>query len=242
MILPVIYQDEHLVAINKPPGLICHPAGEYQGDTVIARLKYCWGDRVHLVHRLDQNTSGAMVAALTDTAVLSLYRQFEKHRAVKKYLALVSGKVASPEGDITFPLSAAPPTAAIKLKIAVNPEGRVSHTHYRTLYAGEEISLLEVTLHTGRKHQIRVHLAQIGHPIVGDSIYQRSGLPFLWQYYCRRPSPWCSPLKGHGLHSRSLEITHPVQKRRLCFTASLPEDWGNYLSRLCIPLARIIHD
>lgn len=238
IMIPVIYRDEYLLAINKPAGLLCHPTGQYQGDTLISRLRHCLKADVRLVHRLDQNTSGAMVVALRTDVVPSLYRQFEKYRVQKHYLALVCGKMSCLQGDIRLPLvSSQLPTDAIKIKIkAVLQEGSAIQgqqdacTHYQVLEASDHVSLLQVTAHSGRKHQIRVHLASVGHPLIGELMYRHAGLPFLWEYYCHRPSPWHPPIRGHGLHAYSLELIHPVHKHVIGFTASLPEDWKHYLA------------
>jgi 23S rRNA pseudouridine1911/1915/1917 synthase len=230
MLLSVIYQDKYILAINKPSGLLCHPTGQFQGDTLIQRLRHYFGPQVRLIHRLDQHTSGVMVIALDPNVVPHLYHQFEKGKTQKKYLALAQGIPNPLEGDILFPLASL--DSLIKVKKKISPQGDPCHTHYRVLESSQGVSLLEVCPHSGRKHQIRAHLAEIGHPLLGDILYQKASMPFLWEYYCYRSFPfWEKNFTGHGLHAFHLEITHPVEKNRLCFCASLPVSWKNFLKQ-----------
>lgn len=228
--LNIIYRDSDVIALNKPAGLLCHPVGYYQGDSLLARLKWHFGDEVRLLHRLDQNTSGVILAALNPQVVPLLYKQFARRLIKKSYVALVHGQITPAEGDIELPLSGKKHTGSlIKIKVNVDEEGLPAHTHYRVLQHKNDVSLVEVVPHSGRKHQIRVHLAAIGHPVVGDNLYCYGGLPFLWKYYCYRRFPWCSKLTGHGLHAWNLEIVHPYSQRRLAFCATWPRDWQYYL-------------
>lgn len=230
-LLPVIYQDDYLVAFNKPPGLVCHPVGHHQGDTLVTRMRHYFGNDIRLAHRLDQQTSGVILAARHPDLMRPLQHQFEQRLTQKIYLALVSGRVTPAQGEINLPLWLDPlPDSLLQIKGKVCEQGVSAQTNYRVLHASDEASLLEVNPHSGRKHQIRIHLAAIGFPIIGDLIYRDSGLPFLWEHYCRRPSPWPNPLRGQGLHAYRLEIRHPVHAKTLCLVASLPEDWRKFLA------------
>jgi RluA family pseudouridine synthase len=231
-LMPIIYQDDYLVAVNKPPGLVCHPVGYHQGDTLLTRLRYYFGPELRLVHRLDQQTSGVILAAMRPDVMRPLQHQFEQRRTQKIYLALVSGRMLPQEGEIKLPLWLDPiPGSLIQIKGKVVEEGQSAQTDYRVLAATDAVSLLEVNLHSGRKHQIRIHLAALGFPIIGDLIYRNGGLPFLWEHYCRRPSPWGNPLCGQGLHAHRLEIRHPVYAKTLSLVASLPQDWHKFMTQ-----------
>ena len=229
--LTVIYRDKHILVIDKPAGLICHPVGSYQGDTLLGRVKYYFPNSdIHLVHRLDQYTSGIMIIALQQEVVANLNRQFCQRQIFKKYYALVDGEVNPDQQDIHLPLSTKnDQSSVIKIKINVDESGLLSHTHYKVIYSNKKTSLLEVTPHSGRKHQIRVHLSAIGHPIIGDKIYRHHGLPFLWKYYLQGNGFWKNPLNGHGLHSHCISFKHPISNEEIFFNAPIPNDWKKYL-------------
>lgn len=231
-ILAILYQDAHLVIVNKPPGIVCHPVAGHQGDTLLSRLRFYFGEQTRLVHRIDQQTSGIVLAVHDPDVMNKVSRQFEKRTVKKTYLALVYGKMEAAEGSITLPLFVEQvPGSLIKMKVQVRPDGIPSQTDYKVLQATDTFSLVEAIPHTGRKHQIRVHFAALGHPVIGDALYTRGGLPFLWNYFSHRDSPWPSPLQGHGLHAYKLEILHPVTQQSIQVTASLPQDWQEYLQR-----------
>lgn len=235
--LDILYEDDDLVVLNKPPGLTVHPgAGQADGTLVNALLHHCpdlegIGDvqRPGLVHRLDKDTSGAMVVAKTEPALQFFLQQFKDRLVDKKYLALVCGRMAEDRGEIKTRIGRHP---TLRHKMAVTSRGaRDAATSWRRLeeYPGP-LSLLEVTLHTGRTHQIRVHLAAGGHPVAGDKIYGGSEKRLLTLSPETRP---LSALVGRQLlHAWKLRFRHPRRDEELQLTAPLPEDFQAVLDFL----------
>jgi 23S rRNA pseudouridine1911/1915/1917 synthase len=213
--LVILYEDEDLVVINKPRGMVVHPAPGNQENTLVnALLAHCRElsgiggvARPGIVHRLDKDTSGVLVAAKNDFTHLSLARQFQQRAMTKKYLALVHGQVSPPEGVINAPIGRHP---VHRKKMAVLPAGKPAVTRYRVLEYAGSCSFLEITLETGRTHQIRVHMQHIGHPVVGDTLYGRKREPF--------------PLYGQALHAAVLGFVHPRTGSYQEFTAPLPPE------------------
>ncbi|NLW09634.1 MAG: RluA family pseudouridine synthase [Firmicutes bacterium] len=213
--LAILYEDEDLIVINKPRGMVVHPApGNRENTLVNALLAHCRElsgvggvARPGIVHRLDKDTSGVLVAAKNDFTHLALARQFQERTMTKKYLALVHGRVSPPEGEINAPIGRHP---VHRKKMAVIPSGKPAVTRYRVLEYAGPCSLLEVTLETGRTHQIRVHMQYIGHPLVGDELYGRKGEE--------------SPLTGQALHAAVLGFLHPRTGRYQEFVAPLPPE------------------
>lgn len=231
---PILYQDHEILIFNKPSGLICHPVGHYQGDSVICRLQP-WFGPVWLAHRLDQGTSGVLVLARTPRATESLNHQFEKRRVQKHYLALVQGEVAAKHGHIQTALNNdLSPLAIIKIRMKLDPQGFAADTEYDCIACNSKVSLLYLTPHTGRKHQLRLHLASLGHPILGENLYAQAGLPFLWEYYFHRPFPGIEQMIGHALHAYDIFFKHPSTCENVHFIAPLPQEWQPYLERLQI--------
>ncbi len=235
--LDILYEDDALIVINKPVGLVVHPApGAPDGTLVNALIHHC-GDslsgiggvkRPGIVHRLDKDTSGVMVAAKTEVAHNHLAAQFADHGRTgplrRAYLAWVWGHHQSFAGTIDAPLGRDPNN---RLKQAVRKEGREAITHYQSIarYAGDgwDISKLECRLETGRTHQIRVHMAHAGHPIVGDPLYATG---FITKAN-RLPEPLQSTVKGltrQALHAAELGFEHPSTGEEMLFTAPLPQD------------------
>ena len=183
--LDILYEDEELLIVNKPPGMVVHPAaGHYSGTLVNGLLFHCphlstinGPLRPGIVHRLDRDTSGVLMVAKTDEAHLDLARQIKERSIKRKYLALVEGKCELDEGTIEAPLG----RHILKRKeMAVRHQGgRFALTHYRVLERFKAATLLEITLATGRTHQIRVHLTYIGHPVVGDKTYGKKDLKLM---------------------------------------------------------------
>jgi 23S rRNA pseudouridine1911/1915/1917 synthase len=212
--LEVVYQDADLLVVDKPAGLPVHPGpGHPQHTLVNAILALCsdlsgiGGElRPGIVHRLDKDTSGLMVVAKNDAAHQSLSRQLKERAVDKGYLALVVGTPHPADGVIEAPLGRDP---LHRKKMAVVPGGREAVTRYRVREVLGGFSLLEVRPATGRTHQIRVHLASVGHPIVGDSVYSRRSAPFLDRQF---------------LHACSLAFRHPTTGERLELTSPLPAD------------------
>ena len=221
MAINVVYSDEDVLVVDKPPGLAVHPApGRPRGTLVNALLaRYPdleeTGDRLRpgIVHRLDSDTSGLMVVARTETAYRDLSRQIKEHTITKVYLALVLGRPDSPEGVIEAALGRDPRN---RRRMAVVEDGRQATTRYHTLRTFEGFSLLEVTPHTGRTHQIRVHLSSIGYPIAGDRLYG-GRVPFLQRQF---------------LHASKLGFRLPQSGQYTEFTSVLPADLEEALASL----------
>ncbi len=223
--LDVIYQDENAIVINKPAGLIVHPGAGHTTGTVVNAALYRWPElrqvgepeRPGVVHRLDKETSGVLVLARTQSAYTWLVRQFKSRKTEKYYLALVDGHPPTPSGRIE---AAVGRDARFRQKMAVVYEGkgRKAVTEYHTRQSFRDHTLLEVHPFTGRTHQIRVHMAYIGCPVVGDQVYGR-----------RKPS---LPMKRFFLHAAKLRIVLPGEKVPTEFQAVLPDDLKEVLNQL----------
>ena len=237
--LSIVYEDDAIIVIDKPKGLVVHPAaGNWTGTLVNALIAHC-GDslsgiggvrRPGIVHRLDKDTTGLLVVAKTDRAHRKLAAQFADHGRTgaleRAYLAFVWGVPARPKGTIDKPIDRHPHA---RDKMAVRPSGRTAITHWEVLerYAGADqkgvASLVECRLETGRTHQIRVHLAAIGHPLLGDSVYgpgfktKASQLP-------ERARDALAALDRQALHAHILVLEHPVTGELLHFRSELPAD------------------
>lgn len=222
----VVYRDRDVLVIDKPPGLVVHPAaGNTTGTLVNGLLALDPAiadvgplDRPGIVHRLDAGSSGLLVVARTQAALEALGAQFAAHTATRRYRALVWGHPAAPHGVIDAPIGR---DRRDPLKMAVVADGRAARTAYQvtaTFRRPEELALLDCELETGRTHQIRVHLSSIGHPLVGDP-----------QYGGRRPT---LGLERPFLHARELSFDHPTTRERLTFESALPRDLADFLGRL----------
>ena len=218
--LAILYEDADLIVLNKSAGLVVHPAPGHAADTLVNALLHHCSDlqgiggelRPGIVHRLDKDTSGVLVVAKNEAAVAALVAQFSSHSVQKEYLALVWGAPKKPTGTVDLPVGRHP---VHRQKMAVTEKGRAAVTHYETLAAGPLASLLRVRIETGRTHQIRVHLAHLGHPVVGDSTYGRA----------RQGLPAELNVSRQMLHAHVLKIAHPRDGRRLVFTAPPPPDF-----------------
>jgi len=223
--LDIIYEDEYLVVVNKPADMIVHPAGKIRSGTLVNALLYHCQDslsgiggviRPGIVHRLDKDTSGLMVAAKNDFAHLDLSRQMKDHQVTKKYIALVHGNMRDDSGIIDAPIGRSLKNGK---KMAVT-EGRSREaiTQFQVLKRFSGYTLVEATLHTGRTHQLRVHLAFIGYPIVGDQLYgqRKQGLN----------------INRQALHSHILGFVHPSSKKYMEFSAPLPQDMQELIDYL----------
>lgn len=226
--LSILYQDAHLIAINKPPGLVVHPApGNFSGTLVNALLYHCpdlegIGGMIRpgIVHRLDKDTSGVIVVAKTQTALLSLTDQFKNRTIQKQYLALVHGNPKADAGRIELSIGRHP--VYRKKMSTMSRSGRTAISVWKIAERFQKACLLEVELVTGRTHQIRVHCAAIHHPVIGDPVYGNRKLDReLPENVCRQM-----------LHARRLEIFHPETGNRLGFEAPVPGDMAELIEKL----------
>jgi 23S rRNA pseudouridine1911/1915/1917 synthase len=231
--LRIVFEDEHLLVVDKPAGLVVHPAaGNRDGTLVNALLHHCGGSlsgiggvaRPGIVHRIDKDTSGLLVVAKTDVAHEGLGRQFAAHSIDRRYLAIVSAVPAASTGTVDAPLAR---SSANRKKIAIVEQGRGKRaiTHWKRLVVLRESALVECRLETGRTHQVRVHMASIGHPLLGDPVYGGSGK-------AHRKLLNELNLKRQALHAAELGFIHPVTKNRLSFTSGMPSDMQELFSAL----------
>ena len=246
--LAVTYEDSDLIVIDKPAHMVVHPAaGHASGTLVNALIAHC-GDslsgiggvkRPGIVHRLDKGTSGLLVVAKNDAAHKGLSEQFAAHgadgRMERAYLALVWGRPIRPRGVIDAPLQRSAHNRT-KIAIAKGDDGRHAVTHFEVLETFDEgtkgaISLLRLELETGRTHQIRVHLAHIGHPVVGDPLYA-SGFKAKLATLSEPAQQALSELGRQALHAAELGFEHPITHKKLRFTSALPDDMSQLLSAL----------
>lgn len=214
--LDILYEDDDLIVINKPKGMVVHPAaGHYTGTMVNALMYHCKDNlsgingvmRPGIVHRIDMNTTGAIVACKNDYAHNSLAEQLSVHSITRKYNAIVYNNFKEETGTIDAPIGRNP---VDRKKMAIDrANGRRAVTHYRVLENYERYSLIECQLETGRTHQIRVHMASIGHPLLGDDVYCSAKCPF--------------HLTGQTLHARVLGFIHPRTKEYMEFEAPIPD-------------------
>jgi len=217
--IDAVFEDEHLIVVNKPAGLVVHPgSGNWAGTLLNALLQHAPQlahiPRAGIVHRLDKDTSGLMVVAKTLTVQTALVRQLQDHSVTREYLALVHGFVAA-EGSVDAPIAR---SKTQRTRMAVVPGGKPAITHYEPLAHYTHTTLLRCRLETGRTHQIRVHMASIGHALVGDPIY---GL-------ARKPPPFAR----QALHAEKLALTHPATQRRRSWSAPLPADLKTLIAAL----------
>jgi len=236
--LRILYEDSHLIVIDKPAGLVVHPAPGHAGGTLVnALLHHCHdlagigGElRPGIVHRLDKETSGVLVATKDDASHLHLARQFKEHSITRRYLALVHGSVAQQKGTIDRPIGRHP-TQRQKMS-GTTRSGRHAVTHWRVVrrYEEQRLTLLEMTLETGRTHQIRVHLSEMRLPIVGDPVYGNPGrIATTNDQELRRR---LQRLKRQALHARLLGFIHPVTGEYLEFSSPLPADMAAIIDYL----------
>jgi 23S rRNA pseudouridine1911/1915/1917 synthase len=234
--LDVLFEDETLLVINKPPGLVVHPASGHETHTLVnALLHHCEGElsgiggvaRPGIVHRLDKDTSGCLVVAKNDDAHLALSAQFASRKIQKTYHAIVCGEIARDRGEIRAAIARHP---SHRKCMTVDEEfGRESHTSYSVLQRLRGATLAEALLHTGRTHQIRVHFKFLGHPLLGDSTYghrPNQKLEEMTKFHAPRQM----------LHAFRLSFIHPRSGKRVGFEARRPEDFSDALSALALDL------
>ena len=226
--IEIRYEDDRLLVVSKPPGLVTHPARGHEGGTLVnallgrgATLSGRGSTRPGIVHRLDKDTSGLLLVAKDDAAAAALVDALRARRVTRRYLALVRGIPAAPTGTIDAPLARHPWRRRL---MAVVPGGRGAVTHYRILGTGDKVALLEVTLETGRTHQIRVHLSHLGHPVVGDGTYGGGG-----------DTARALGLTRPFLHAAFLAFPHPDDDRVVEVSDPLPADLRSALAAAGIP-------
>lgn len=223
--LDIIYEDEDILVINKPKGMVVHPAaGHYEGTLVNAVMFHC-GDslssingvlRPGIVHRIDKNTTGLLVVCKNDQAHQSLAAQLKVHSITRKYVAIVCGNVREDDGTVDAPIGR---SRTDRKKQAIDPvNGREAVTHYHVLERFRDYTLIECRLETGRTHQIRVHMASIGHPVLGDDVYGPRSCPF--------------DLEGQCLHAKVLGFIHPGTGQYIEFDSPYPAYFEKLLTIL----------
>ncbi|ADL04608.1 RluA family pseudouridine synthase [Lacrimispora saccharolytica] len=220
--LNIIYEDKDIILINKPKGMVVHPAaGHYSGTLVNGLMSHCRSElsgingvmRPGIVHRIDMDTTGVLIVCKNDMAHSSISEQLKEHSITRKYAAIVHGVLKEDEGTVNAPIGRHP---VDRKKMSINEKnGREAVTHYRVLERFKQFTYIECQLETGRTHQIRVHMASIGHPLLGDSVYGPSKCPFR--------------LTGQTLHAGILGIIHPRTGEYMEFTAPLPDYFEDLL-------------
>ena len=221
--LEILYQDADLAVVIKPRGMVVHPAAGNHEGTLVNALLYHLDElsgiggvaRPGIVHRLDKDTSGALLVAKNDAAHASLSRQLKAHTMERAYLAIVSGNLKADEGEIAGPIGR---HKTKRKQMAVRPDGKEAITRYNVIERLRGACLVEANLVTGRTHQIRVHMAHIGHPVLGDAVYGAGGRVKI--------------TGGQLLHACRLGFEHPRTGERISFTAALPEEFSHWLLKL----------
>lgn len=226
--LSVLFEDHDLTVINKPPGMVVHPAGDITGGTLANALAHRFGAEPGLVHRLDRDTSGLMVVARTEAAKEALTAQFRSREVTKHYVALVYGRLAAPRGTIAVPLNRDRKNR-LKMVPCAAGEGREALTLYEVREQWAEFALLDVEIKTGRTHQIRVHCAHLGHPVVADEMYGKGRSD---QIQDPRSRAAVQELGRQFLHAARLSFVHPRTGVRLEFEAPLPPDLSAMVATL----------
>ncbi len=225
MPLDIVYEDDDVILINKPKGMVVHPAsGHYTGTLVNGLMHHCKDNlsgingvlRPGIVHRIDMDTTGILIACKNDVAHQKISEQLKEHSITRRYRALVYGVIKEDEGVVNAPIGRHP---IDRKKMAINPKnGKSAITHYRVLERFREYTYIECELETGRTHQIRVHMASLHHPLVGDQVYGPEKNPF--------------HLQGQCLHAMVLGFVHPRTHEYMEFCADLPQYFSELLKKL----------
>lgn len=224
--LEILYEDDDIIVVNKPKGMVVHPAnGNPDGTLVNAIMSICKDSlsgiggeiRPGIVHRLDKNTSGAIIIAKNDKAHINLSEQLKNHEIKKTYIALVRGVVKENNATINMPIGR---SKKDRKKMDVDKNGKEAITHFKVLKRYKDCTLLEINIETGRTHQIRVHLSHIGYPIIGDEVYSNG------------KNKW--NIEGQCLHAKSLDFKHPITGKNMHIEAPIPEYFENIIKELDI--------
>ena len=222
--IDIIYEDSDIIVVNKPKGMVVHPAnGNPDGTLVNAIMNICKDSlsgiggeiRPGIVHRIDKDTSGLLIIAKNDKAHINLSEQIKNREITKKYVALVRGVIKENNATIDMPIGRSDKD---RKKMAVRKDGKNAVTHFDVIKRYDGYTYLDIKIDTGRTHQIRVHLAEIGYPIVGDSVYSNGRNPF--------------GVEGQMLHAKSLEFNHPITGEILKLEAPLPEYFKEILEEI----------
>lgn len=222
--IEIIYEDSDIIVVNKPKGIVVHPAnGNPDGTLVNAIMAICKDSlsgiggeiRPGIVHRIDKDTSGLLIVAKNDNAHVKMSEQIKNHEVKKTYIALVRGVFKENEATIDMPIGR---STSDRKKMAVNKNGKNAITHIKVLKRFDKYTLLKVNIETGRTHQIRVHLSHIGYPIVGDYTYSNGKNEF--------------DVIGQCLHAQKLEFKHPITQKDMCLEAELPQYFKDILDKL----------
>ena len=222
--LDIIYEDSDIIVVNKPKGMVVHPAnGNPDGTLVNAILSICKNSlsgiggelRPGIVHRLDKDTSGLIIVAKNDKAHINMSEQIKERNVKKTYIALVRGNAPEEEATINMPIGR---STKDRKKMAVTKNGKQAITHFKVLKRYSKYTLLEIKIETGRTHQIRVHMAEIGYPVVGDAVYSNGKNEF--------------GIEGQMLHAYKLEFMHPITNKHMELTAPLPQYFEEILKKL----------
>lgn len=228
--LDIVYEDEYLIVVNKPKGMVVHPAAGVTGGTLVnALLAHC-GDslsgiggvaRPGIVHRLDKDTSGLIVAAKNDRTHIFLQQQWKNYKAQRRYEAVLVGIPRDDVGEIDLPIGR---STTDRKKMAVVADGREAQTAYRVIERFTGFSHVSLTLRTGRTHQIRVHMSHTGHPVLGDTVYGGDRSDFAKHN--------AALLRGQCLHARTLGFVHPLNGKEMLFDCGLPDYFETILGKL----------
>ena len=231
--LVIAFEDEHLIVVDKPAGMVVHPAaGNFDGTMVNALLHHCAGQlsgiggvaRPGIVHRIDKDTSGLIVAAKHDRAHEGLAKQFAAHSIDRRYIAIATGRPMPVSGTIDAALGRSNTTRK-KMAVVAADRGKRAVTHYRMIEPLQHASLIECRLETGRTHQVRVHMAHIGHPLVGDPVYGRARKPLSDILKARN-------FARQALHAAHLGFIHPVTGNKVALDSDLPHDMRELIDEL----------
>ena len=231
--LDVVYEDNDIIVINKPSGMVVHPApGNYTGTLVNALLYHCRDSlsgiggvmRPGIVHRIDKDTSGLLVVAKNDFAHKALSEELSYHGIEREYHALVKGGFKTESGTVDLPLGRHPVDRKKMAVLKNDPTAREAVTHYEVIESYGQVTYLRLRLETGRTHQIRVHMSHLGHALIGDEVYGSNKIPFEKQH--------ASLLDGQILHAKRLSLTHPKTGERMTFECELPDNFKKLIDIL----------
>lgn len=222
--IDILYEDKDIIVVNKPKGMVVHPANGNPDGTVVNAIMNLCGDslsgiggkiRPGIIHRLDKDTSGVLIVAKNDNAHVNISNQIKNRETKKYYIALVRGVIKENEATINMPIGR---SKKDRKKMAVTKDGKEAITHFRVIKRYDNYTLLEIKIDTGRTHQIRVHLAEIGHPVVGDYIYSNGKNPF--------------GVEGQMLHAKQIEFKHPSTGEQMKIEAPVPDYFNEIIEKL----------